>query len=110
VFYDPRTTYGDVYTYLTPDATIAASYQLYKVVQVPLADVLLSTDIPEFPNEWMQALIWGLADELAIEYGVPLNARQEIGMKAMGYRTQLEDFDVETSSSFFTPDQRSFSR
>lgn len=110
VFYDPRTTYGTVYTYLTPDSTVAANYQLYLVVQVPLADVLLSTDIPEFPNEWLQALIWGLADELAIEYGVPLNARQEIGIKAHTYRQGLEDWDVETSSSFFTPDQRSFSR
>lgn len=106
VFYDPRTTYGDVYTYLTPDTNVATNYQLYIVVQLPIQDVLLGTDIPDFPTEWMQALIWGLADELAVEYGVPLNARQEIGMKAMKYRTDLEDWDVETTSTLFTPDQR----
>lgn len=110
VFYDPRTTYGDLYTYLTPDAFVAANYQLYIVVQLPLQDILLSTDIAEFPTEWMQALVWGLADELAIEYGVPINARQEISMKAIKYKSELEDWDVETASTLFTPDQRSYQK
>lgn len=106
VFYDPRTTYGTLYTYLTPDSNTATNYQVHLVVQRPLNDITLSTDIPDFPNEWMQALIWGLADELAIEYGVPLNHRQEISAKALKYRTDMEDWDVETSSTFFVPDVR----
>ena len=105
-WYEPSTTYGTVHVYLTPDATMATNYTLVLVGQRPLGDVSLSTDIPEFPNEWMQALVWGLADELAIEYDVPVNHRAEIGSKAVKYRTDLEDWDVEINSTFFTPDQR----
>jgi len=106
VWYDPRTTYGEVHTYLTPDATIASNYQLYLVGQKPLDDVLLGTDIPNFPTEWMQALVWGLADELGIEYGAHVNVRNEIMMKAEKFRTAMEDWDTETASTYFQVDQR----
>ena len=108
VWYNPDTTYGTVTVFLTPDATTATNYQLYLVGQRPINDILLSTDIPDFPNEWMQALVWGLADEIAIEYGAHVNVRQEIHAKAEKYRTDLEDFDVETTSTMFTPDRRTF--
>lgn len=106
VWYNPMTTYGEVHTYLTPDATTATDYMLYLVGQKPLGDILLATDVPDFPSEWMQALVWGLADELAIEYGCHVNQRQEIGMKAERYRNDLQDWDVETTSTFFQVDQR----
>jgi hypothetical protein len=54
----------------------------------------------------MQSLVWGLADQLALEYGLPVNHRQEISMRAEKYKSQLEDWDVESSSTFFTPDTR----
>lgn len=106
IWYNPDTTYGTATVYLTPDSTTATNYQLYLVGQRPINDILLSTDIPDFPNEWMQALVWGLADELAIEYGCHVNQRQEINMKAEKYRLELEDWDVETTSTFFSPNQR----
>ena len=106
IYYDPRLTDGNLYVWNTPDSNTATNYQLHLVVQSPLADISLSTDIPDFPNEWMQSLIWGLADELSIEYGLPANHRAEIAQKAIMYRKEMEDWDVETSSSFFTPDQR----
>lgn len=106
IFYDPRVTSGTLATFLTPDTSTALNYTLHFVGQRPLLDVTLSSDIPDFPNEWMQALIWGLADELAIEYGCHVNQRQEIAMKADRYRRELEDWDTETTSTFFTPDSR----
>jgi len=106
VWYDPRTTYGEVHTYLTPDATIAANFQLVLVCQIPLSDLTLAADIPDFPQEWLQAMIWGLADELAIEYGCHINQRQEIAMKANKYRDDLEGWDTETASTFFQVDTR----
>lgn len=105
-FYDPRTTSGNLYVYLTPDTATATNYQLHFIAQRPMTDISLSTDIPDFPNEWLQALIWGLADELAIEYGCHVNQRQEISMKAQKYQMELTDWDVENSSTFFTPDPR----
>jgi hypothetical protein len=105
-WYNPEYNRGSISFYLTPDANTATNYVVHAIGQKPLSDITLSTDIPEFPNEWMQALIWGLADEMAIEYDVPANHRQEVGLKAIKYRTELEDWDVETTSSFFTPDTR----
>lgn len=106
IWYDPRETHGELHVYLTPNATVAANYTLYVVGQKPIGDILLSTDIPNFPTEWMQALVWGLADELAIEYGSHVNLRQEIMMKAEKYKNDLTDWDVENTSTYFQVDTR----
>lgn len=102
-FYDVRALNGVLYLYLTPDTTAATTLQVHLVCQMPLGDISLSTDIPDFPNEWMNCLVWNLADQLAIEYGVPMNYRTEIMNRAKAYREQLTDWDVETVSTFFTP-------
>lgn len=107
VFFDPGVTSSTVKVYLTPDATTASTYQLKMVVQKGIGDILASSDVPDFPNEWMNALVWGLADQLAIEYSVPVNQRTEIAMRAEKYKTDMEGWDVETTSTFFTPDTRS---
>jgi hypothetical protein len=107
VFYDVKVTNGIVYVYLTPDLNTQTNLQLHLVVQLPLNDTVFSTDIPDFPNEWMNTLVWNLADQLAIEYGVPMNYRQEIMARALLYRGALTDWDVEYSSTFFSPDSRS---
>jgi hypothetical protein len=72
-----------------------------------LNDLINSSDIPDFPNEWMNCLVWSLADQMALDFGVPQNHRQEIGTKALLYRSQMSDFDVEAYSTFFMPDYRS---
>ena len=110
IMYDPRGTTGILYVYLTPDTATATNYALHFVAQRPMTDIATGTDVPDFPTEWQQALIWGLADELAIEYGCHVNQRQEIAIKAEKYRKDLEDWDVEYVSTFFTPDQRMMGR
>ena len=109
IFYDSKKTNGILYVYLTPDTNSQTNLQLHIVAQMPLNDMTLATDIPDFPNEWMNCLVWNLADQLALEYGVPMNARQEISQRATAYRTQLDDWNVEVSSTFFQPDFRSTS-
>jgi len=109
IFYDSKKTSGILYVYLTPDTNSQTNLQLHIVAQMPLNDMTLATDIPDFPNEWMNCLVWNLADQLALEYGVPMNARQEIATRAAAYRVQLDDWNVEASSTFFQPDFRSTS-
>ena len=106
VFLDPRVTTSILYAYLTPETYTATTYQMHLVVQRMMSDLLLGTDIPDFPTEWMQALVWGLADQLAIENSVPANHRSEIAARALAYKEQMSSFDVEYSSTFFTPDMR----
>jgi len=107
LFYDVKALNGILYVYLTPDLNSQTNLQIHLVCQMPLNDILLSTDIPDFPNEWMQALVWNLADQLALEYGVPMNYRQEIAQRAAAYKAQLTDWDIETASTYFMPEFRS---
>ena len=109
IFYDVRNLNGILYVYLTPDLNSSTYFELHLVCQMPLNDVTLSTDIPDFPNEWMNCLVWNLADQLSLEYGVPMNSRQEIAQRATTYKALLTDWDVEASSTFFQPDFRSYS-
>ena len=109
IFYDVKKLNGLLYVYLTPDSNAQTNLQLHIIAQMPLNDITLATDIPDFPNEWMNCLVWNLADQLSLEYGVPMNARQEITQRAVAYTTLLSDWDVEASSTFFQPDFRSTS-
>lgn len=106
IFYDVRQSNGNMYVYVTPDANAAATFQLHFVCQQPMQDVNTGSQTPDFPNEWMNVLVWNLADQLAIEYGVPGNHRQEIAVRAKMYKEELEGWDVESYSTFFQPDMR----
>jgi len=103
-YYDPRNTYGYLYLFLTPDVATATNYQLHFNYQRPIYDVSYASSNVDFPNEWLNVLVWNLADQLALEYGVPQGNRQEIGQRAVAYKTQLLDWDVEYASTFFKPD------
>jgi len=107
IFYDVKALNGILSVYLTPDINAQTNIEMHVVAQMPLNDITLSTDVPDFPNEWMNTLVWNLADQLAIEYGVPMNYRQEIMQRAMLYKTQMNDWDVDSYSTSFAPDFRS---
>jgi hypothetical protein len=109
LFYDPRKLNGVLYVYLTPNLYSQTNLQLHLIAQMPLDDLNSALEVPDFPNEWMNCLVWNLADQMSMEYGVPMNARQEIALRANAYKTQLTDWDVEASSTFFMPDYRSSS-
>ena len=109
LFYDVKKLNGILYVYLTPDLNAQTNLSLHVVAQLPLNDLNAANDVPDFPNEWMNTLVWNLADQLALEYGVPMNSRQEIAQRAKTYRDQLTDWDVEAPSTFFQPDMRMFS-
>ena len=107
IFYDTKKLNGVLYVYLTPDVNASTNMELHIVAQLPLDDLSTALGIPDFPNEWMNCLVWNLADQLSLEYGVPMNSRQEIAMRAGTYKTLLTDWDVEAASTFFAPDFRS---
>lgn len=106
IFYDVRQNSGNLYVYLEPNSYVSTNLALHLVAQMPMNDLSRGQDIPDFPNEWMNTLVWNLADQLAIEYSVPNNHRIEIAARAKGYREQLEDWDVEATSTFFQVDYR----
>jgi hypothetical protein len=106
VYLDVQTTTSTLYVYQTPDTPTSTNYELHFTAQRPIYDITEATDTPDFPNEWMNALIWGLADQLAIENDVPLNHRQEIMARATMYKEKIEGWDTEAASTYFAPDYR----
>jgi len=104
IFYDKHIPNANLNIYLVPDAAAAAEYSVILSVQTPLTSVTSSTTDLQFPNAWAQALKWGLADELAMGYGVPAQLQQFVQQKAMYYKTNLENYDQEDASPYFTLD------
>jgi len=106
VFYQPYTTYGTVSVFLTPDTNTSTNYQLHLTVQRPIYIVNNPNDNFDFPSEWFLALKWALMAEVASDYDKNLNERTYIDSKATLFKQELLDWDIEHSSTFFQPDQR----
>jgi hypothetical protein len=109
VYLNPGPTSASVKLFLTPDTATATNYQIILTCQRPIYDISTASSVPDFPNEWMNCLVWNLADQLSLEYGVPMNTRQEIALRALNYKDKMVDWDVEPGSTFFSPDFRSTS-
>ena len=106
VFYDPLIPNGVLSVYLTPDSATVINYSLHLVYQRQIQDMVSSTDNFDLPQEWSQAIVWGLAAELAEDYDVPAEKIQRITTRADKYKQDLIDWDVESTSTFFQPDYR----
>jgi hypothetical protein len=100
VVYDPNINYGIFNTY--PVINVAG-YTLFLEALTLFEDFVNSTDNPDFPPEWLMALVWGLAYELAIEYQV---TETRLGLLEKSRDKWL--FDAEASSQepsvLFQPD------
>jgi hypothetical protein len=106
MFLDVQRDSSNMLFYPTPDSTVATMYQAHMVVQRPLLDIALAGDNADFPTEWLSAIGWNLAAELATDFGVDAERLQYIELKAAKALTEMEDFDIEHQSVFFTPDMR----
>lgn len=94
---------GTVTIYPTPNAYAAANDTMYFTGVKPFMDFDASTDVPDFPQYWYNALKWGLADQLSYEYGVGLAERSMITKKAMYHKDQALSAGTEEGSLFLQP-------
>ena len=67
IYYDPQLPYGYVKTYPVMNTT---SNTLFLEALCLFEDFAASGDNPDFPQEWLMALIWGLSYELSFQYGM----------------------------------------
>jgi hypothetical protein len=75
--------------------------RIHLVVRYPFEDFDVSTDDPDFPIEWMEALIYNLAIRLAPQYSRKLEP--EVMMIAQMAMVDLEGFDKEEASVMVKP-------
>lgn len=74
----------------------------------PLADIDTNSDLSDFPVEWINALKFNLASEIAPEYRVPLQERDRIDAKAESMLERVLEFDRENAPIKMMPDLRGF--
>lgn len=102
IWYQPTLTTGTLYVWPVNGGAnwdkILLSAQYYP------DDFDAASDNPEFPIEWGQALVYGLADKLAPESGLSLKERQFLKQEAEFELNQALDYDVENASVIFTMD------
>jgi hypothetical protein len=106
IWYEPLNGYGVIHVFPTPTSADVTSSTLYIVYQRPFEDFDASADTPDFPQEWQEALKYGLAVRLATEYGVPPNDRTLLIKEAKEIKELAMGNDVEEGSLFFQVDYR----
>jgi len=102
--YQPFINYGVLRVWPVPDSTTIADRTLHISYLYPFEGFTAANDTPYFPREWNNALIYGLADLLAPEYGVPLEDRSTLKREAKDHRELALDFGMENASLTFSPD------
>jgi len=94
---------GTVTLYPVPDATYVATGTIKFTGHKPFEDFDASTDVPDFPQYFYNALIWGLADQLSYEYGVSYAGRSMITKKADFHKQLALSFGTEEGSFRIQP-------
>lgn len=106
-YYDNQLANGQIYVFNVPSLD---DYTMYLDTQRMFYDMNSGTDSFDFPPEWFQALKFGLAAEVAIEYGVPIDQIPYYEQKAMAYIEEASNFSVEEASVYFEVDFSGFNR
>lgn len=88
-----------LYVYPTPDSTVASTYSLRILGIKKLADFDASTDNPDFPTQWLDALIYGLAESMSDHYALSISERQWLQGKAADFKKEARRSDRENTSS-----------
>ena len=104
VYYDPQLGAGTLTMYDVPSDT---SRTIYLDIQRQIQDFNLLTDNPDFPQEAFHMLKWCLVDEIALEYLVPGDMRNDIKQKANAAFEAFFADEREEASTFLTPSERS---
>lgn len=108
LYFEPNRTSSTVYLFPTPDATSASLNRIYVVVQRPYQDFNAATDEPDFPQEWFEAIKYGLAARLAGEYNIDVETRKLLVQEAMAIKKEALNFGNEDGSLYFQRDMRSW--
>jgi hypothetical protein len=103
LYYDVQLENGQMYVFNAPSPS-AAGYVVHALTQRQFQDMDDAANTFDFPQEWFQALKWGLANELADEYGVSDNKLMRVQGKAEQAIADCFDWSQEEADVFFTMD------
>lgn len=104
LWYQPQNQQGVINIWPQPDAYTQQYRQIYFVYQRPFDQFNASTDTPDFPQVWIEPLIYSLAHRLGPEYGLPLSELDKLNEQANALITNALSFGTEEGSLFIQPD------
>lgn len=104
LWYQPGNQAGTINIWPAPDAYSAASRQIWFVYQRPFDQFDAGTDTPDFPQVWLEPLIYSLAHRLAPEFGVSLTEQDKLNETAQALIQNALQFGTEEGSFFIQPD------
>ena len=107
-YFQPNRDDSSVYLFPTPDSTAASQVTIYLVCQRPFEDFDSLLDSPDFPQEWYEALKYGLATRLAGEYNIDIETRKVLQAEAAALKQAALSFGNEEGSIYLQRDFRSW--
>lgn len=94
---------GVIKIWPVPNTSAISTYTMFVTGMTSIMDFDATGDTADFPSFYYNALVWGLADQLSYEYGVPYAQQAMITKKAEVHKEKAMGFDVEEGSLFFQP-------
>lgn len=104
MWYQPGNQTGTINIWPAPDAYSAAHRQIYFVYQRPFSQFNAATDTPDFPQVWLEPLIYSLAHRLAPEYGLSASEIDKFEQQAEKLIANALSWGTEEGSFFIQPD------
>ena len=95
-----------VKVYPRPTSVEAAANTVILTYQKEFSDFDASTDTPEFPKEFFDAIKFALANRLSYEYGMDVQDRKQLFEQAMLLKQDALSFGTEEGSIYFGVDTR----
>jgi len=106
VWCNPNLDDTTVKVFPTPTSVEAADNTVILTYQKEFSDFDASSDTPEFPREYYDALKFALASRLSYEYGVDIQDRKQLFEQSMILKNEALSFGTEEGSMFFGVDVR----
>jgi hypothetical protein len=91
---DPQLTNAKLYVWPVPEDE---THQVRLSVKIPIEDMDSMNDNAHFPTEWLKALKYNLAVDLAPEYQIKLSQNDPIVIQAVTCLEKAKHFDTERS-------------
>ena len=104
IYYQPKIQTGTLRLWPIPDTVTQNQYTIELTYQRPFEEFDNATDTPDFPSYWTRAIIYGLALDLAPEYGLPLPDRNDLRAYLKEARDLALSYGTEEGSFRFMPD------
>jgi hypothetical protein len=103
---NPNLDSTTVKVYPTPTTVEAADNTLILTYQKEFSDFDTSTDTPEFPKEYYDAIKFALASRLSYEYGMDIQDRKQLFEQALILKVEALAFGTEEGSVYFGVETR----